>query len=976
MFKAFLKCLAVVFLLLSPAIRTLGQSTYIAHFGIKDGLPSNNCYFTLQDSKGYIWIATDAGVSRFNGTSFKNFSVDDGLPDNQVLQVKEDRTGRIWFLSLNGKLSYFYNGRIFNEGNSNLLKLLKFNDIIVSFFEDSKGRIWLGSNKNRLYVWDGKYLIKYISQNHNKQFIQTFIHEDGSGAIWAISKQATMVFRGSKFYSSSNQIDAISVKTIENLPGRRLVYLDKTGFILQSNNHKTERFKIPESFLSETQGYICATDVDLWLSTNDGIYQIKRNGEQQQFLRGIPASQVIKDRNSNMWFTTNNGIYMLPREENRMFIVDKNLGLGSDNVKSITMDGKGKLWLGLDNATINILAPKTLAIDNIRLPDKRRYLNIKQLLRNESFIYFASDNGLGRMLSNSPSVGTQYLKESNNAFFAVKDFSIGPNNTLAIATSSGIIELPEHLKNFEFNALKLTQGNSFYRNRAYSVGYDPHGTLWFSNTDGLRQVYNGKLQSLQDKNQLLKQRINDIKAFSDGTMVLASDGFGLIFIKNGKVIKRITEDDGLADNICKKLFVMENHAWVITNNGVNRVCIDGKHPEVEGFEYTNSLLKNDVNDLYIGKDTAYFATSTGLVYFLKKQFDELTEAPDVLISSITNDKRILDVDTAEITLDPSANMITFQYGAIDFFNQNITYRYRLKPDDKWTETKSRRLEFSSLSPGKYRFQVSAKSNNTKWSSPAQITFNLEEHFWESNWFIVMMVVAASFSFYKIAVIITNWQKNQEQKQLLLKHKILILEQRALQAMMNPHFIFNVMNSIQHYINTQDTSSANKILTGFAKLIRKNLEICTKSFISLDEELEYLNLYLVLEKKRFGSKFNYTIDIDPDVEKEEIYIPSMLLQPYIENAIWHGLMPKEEGGNLRIHMNLENQESTLMIRIIDDGVGIENSMRTKDGTHVSKGMSLTEERINLLNQIESSNITINIEQNGHSGTIVTITIPIA
>jgi ligand-binding sensor domain-containing protein len=973
-FKAIFRCLAVIFLLATPTLKTLGQSTYIAHFGIKDGLPSNNCYFTLQDSKGYIWVATDAGVSRFNGTSFKNFSVDDGLPDNQVLQVKEDRIGRIWFLSLNGKLSYFYNGRVFNEANSNLLKLLKFNDIIVSFFEDSKGRIWFGSNKNRLYVWDGKFLIKYVSKNHEKQFIQTFIHEDKSGAIWAISKQATMVFKGSKFYSTPKKIAALSDKTIANLPGNRLIYLDKDGLVVQTNNHRIERFRIGKAFLSETQGYIFAGDHELWLSTNEGIYQLNRSGGAHQYLQGIPASQVIKDRNGNMWFTTNNGIYMLPKKENRMYVIDKSFGLGSDNVRSITRDNRNRFWLGLDNASINILDLKSLKINTIAFPDKRRYLNIKQLYAKGETVYFASDNGLGRINSKSSAAPAQYLKESNNAAFAVKDFSIGAKNELAIATSSGIIELPEQGKAFEFNAFKLTQEKNFYNNRAYSVSYDPNGTLWFSNTEGLKQVYKGKSQSLADQNQFLKQRINDIKAFPDGTMVLASDGFGLIFIKNEKVIKRITVDDGLADNICKKLFLIEKHAWVITNNGVNRVCIDGKHPEIEGFEYTNPLLKNDVNDLYIGQDTAYFATSSGLVYFLKKKFDELTEAPDVLISSVTNNKKILSLDTGLINLDPSANNITFYFSAIDFFNQNINYRYRLRPEDNWTETKSKRLEFSSLSPGKYRFEVSAKSNNTKWSKPAQMSFNLEEHFWQRNWFIVLLVVAASFTFYKIAVIITKWQKNQEQKQLILKHKILILEQRALQAMMNPHFIFNVMNSIQHYINTQDTSSANKILTGFAKLIRKNLEICTKSFISLEEELEYLNLYLVLEKKRFGSKFNYIIDIDPEVEREEIYIPSMLLQPYVENAIWHGLMPKEEGGNLRIEMSLEKQKRTLLIHIIDDGVGIENSMKIKDGTHLSKGMSLTEERINLLNQIESSNITIGIEQSGNSGTIVTIEIP--
>ncbi|RZM06133.1 MAG: hypothetical protein EOO88_53830 [Pedobacter sp.] len=181
-------------------------------------------------------------------------------------------------------------------------------------------------------------------------------------------------------------------------------------------------------------------------------------------------------------------------------------------------------------------------------------------------------------------------------------------------------------------------------------------------------------------------------------------------------------------------------------------------------------------------------------------------------------------------------------------------------------------------------------------------------------------------------------------------------------------------SIQHYINTKDTSSANKVLTGFARLIRKNLEICTKSYISLEEELDYLNLYLGLEKKRFGSRFSYTLDIDPQIDKDETMIPSMLLQPYIENAIWHGIMPKEDGGNVAIKMNLTDP-SYLLISIVDDGVGIENSLKTKKDKHVSKGMDLTQERINLLNQVEVIPIQIEIRQRNSSGTEVSIRVPV-
>jgi ligand-binding sensor domain-containing protein len=952
-----------------------GQSTYIQHFGVRDGLPSNTCYYTLQDSKGYIWIGTDAGVSRFDGKYFKNFSVDDGLPDNQVLQMKEDKAGRIWFLSLNGKLSFFLNGRIYNDLNSNLLKLLKFNDIIVSFFEDSKGRIWLGSNKNRLYVWDGKFLTKYVSKDRAKQFLHSFIHEDKAGTIWVISQQGTMVFRNQKFHPAPKNIAPLSFKTIANLPDHKLIYLDKEGLTLQGNMHSIARYKLNKQFLSDNQGFIYANEKELWLSNQHGIFELNRTGAVKQYLADIPSSQVIKDKHNNMWFTTTDGIYMLPSEENRMYVIDRKYGLGSDNVKSITKDAQNNLWLGMDNASINVLDLKNKGVRKIEFADRKTYQNIKQIYLSNDLGYFASEYGLGRItsiFSSKPEI--ELLKESHNSVFAVKGFSVGRNKQLAVATASGVVLLNDQWKQLQFDASKLKPGKNFYPNRAYSVTYDAEGHLWFSNTDGLKKVPSG-ISISPDDNALLRNRVNDIKTFPDGTMVLASDGYGLIFLKNGKVVRQVTMKEGLADNICKKLFIIENHVWVITNNGINRVCTDGKHPLIEGFEHTAPLLKNNVNDLYIGKDTAYFATNDGLVYFFKKKFDVLNEAPAVLISAVMSSSKILDVEGSMINLDPSANNISFTYGVIDFVNQNIDYRYRLKPEDGWTDTKSRRLEFSSLSPGTYRFEVSAKANNTKWSTPTEINFVLEEHFWQRNWFIVFLVVAASFTFYKIAVVITKWQKNREQKQLLLKHKILILEQRALQAMMNPHFIFNVMNSIQHYINTQDTSSANKVLTGFAKLIRKNLEICTKSFISLEEELEYLNLYLRLEKNRFGSKFNYVIKIDPAVEKEEVFIPSMLLQPYIENAIWHGLMPKEEGGNLDINIQLDTEEKELVIHIIDDGVGIDNSLQHKKGEHISKGMDLTEERINLLNQIESTEIQISIHQNGNAGTIVSIRIPI-
>ncbi len=975
-FHLFLKIFTSVVFLLAISLPAHSQTTYLQHFSTKDGLPSNNCYYTLQDSKGYIWIGTDAGVSRFDGKVFENFSIDDGLPDNQILQLKEDKSGKIWFLALNGQLSYFLNGKIYNESNDKLLKLLKFNAVVVSFFEDSKGRIWFGTNKNLLVMWDGKSIIKYISADQELQYTGTFVHEDRFGTIRAYTNKCVRVFHNQTFINESYRALPLSYKTILSLPDKKLGFLDKVGLNIIDGKKQTLFLKVNAALLYNDPGYFFLDkNNDLWLSNSTGVYHIEATGKTTSYLRNIPSSQTIKDAKNNMWFTTNSGIYMLPRKDERLYFFDKNNGLSTDLVKSVVKDSRNNLWLGLDEGRLDILNPGTNQVSKILLPDQKKYNLIKQLVYDSTrqTIYFATDYGLGKINDIYGKKNIDYLKETNNNMFVIKSFSVRKDQTLALALSSGVSILPNWANKFEFTSSNFKQGSDFFTNRAYCVFYDSRQNLWFSNINGLSQYADGNLINYHG-NHLLTKRINDIQELKDGTIVLATDGYGIIFLKDKRIISIITQKDGLADNICKRLLVKDNYLWAITNNGINRISSIDNQLKVESFEYTNPMLADDVNNLYIDDRNAYFATNNGLIYFNYNIANSNLETPKVLISAIINNKRKLDLSEPTHTLLPSNNNITFTYSAINFQNRSIIYRYRLKSDANWTETKSRRLEFSSLEPGHYAFEISARFNNSNWSSPTRVNFILKNQFWQTAWFIIGVFLLAGFAFYKVAVVVTKRQKNKEQEQLLLKNKILMLEQRALQAMMNPHFVFNVMNSIQHYINTKDTNSANKILTGFAKLIRKNLEICTKSFISLEEEIDYLELYLSLEKKRFGEKFHYMIQVSNAIDKEETLVPSMILQPYIENAIWHGLMPKENGGTLNIKINLKGQEH-LLIEIIDDGIGIDNSLRNKSGHHVSKGMSLTKERINLLNQIGANPIQLDIRQSGVSGTYIAILVPL-
>lgn len=963
-------------LLLLIASKGLAQTVFLPHYTTKDGLPSNNCFYTLQDKKGFIWIATDAGVSRFDGAVFENFSVDDGLPDNQILQIREDRKGRLWFMALNGQLSYFLDGKIYNENNNSALKQLNFNGVVVSFLEDRKGNLWFGTNNNIIGFWDGKKTRKFLSNSSQYKFQNAYLYEDENGKIRAINKSANFVLDNGKFIKTSNSFFPLSYKAI-NKQSDTIYFLNESGLQSIKNGKQVSVLKLNKQLIRSDLGYIFLGEKRLWLSNENGVAGIDLKTENfKRFLEKTTVNQTIRDRQGNLWFTTTNGIYKLPKLKDQLYTFGKSNGLKKPIIKSIIKDKTNRLWLGSNDGTINILSIATKQINTIQLPDASKFAVIKQLVRDDlnNRIFFASDLGLGSVNANYPkSDKFTFLKELNNNVFVIKNFTIDSTTKLTLSLSSGVVILNDRNK-LEFSAFKYKEQRDFFKDRSYRVFYDRDQNLWFSNISGLSEFNHNKLNKHYEKYNILSKRINDIRQLANGSIAMATDGYGIVILKNGIITHLINHKKGLSSNIVNKLFVRDEYLWAIGNTGINRISFKDGKVQINAFDDLNGLFSDDFNDLFIDKDTAYFATNNGLVYFRYNHALQPAEAPKIYITEVLNNKVALNLTQSSFNIPPKDLSITISYAAVDFKNRNLTYRYRLKDKQAWIETKNRRVELSSLEPGKYVFEVSAKSQNSTWSMPAKIELNLEKRFYQSWWFIAVAFILTSYVIYLSSVSITKRQKNKEQEKLLLKNKILMLEQQALQAMMNPHFVFNVMNSIQHFINTKNTISANKILTGFAKLIRKNLEICTQSYISLQEELNYLQLYLALEKNRFGDKLNFEIIVAETIDKDETLIPSMLLQPYIENAIWHGIMPKEDGGKISIEIK-DKLEDVLLIHIIDDGIGIENSLANKKQAHQSKGMDLTKERINLLNKIEAKPIHLSVKQNGKAGTIVTLELPL-
>ncbi len=953
----------------------VAQNLHYPHYTKQNGLPSNSVFNMLQDKKGYLWIATDAGVSRFDGKNFENFSIDDGLPDNQILQLKEDKKGRVWFLSFNGKLSYFYNGIIYSEKNDPNLKALNLNAVIVSFYEDSKGQFWFGTNRNLIICWNEKTLIKYSSNNHFQQYLNSVIYEDHKQNIWALNAQGVHLFNNSDFVPINDKDVLFSHKSVEILKDKSLYYISKRGLLKRRGYKIEKKLDIPVEIQEKNTSYMLIQEDGIWLSTNKGLYKLNYDGKNQHLLVDKSISQIIEDRDKNLWISSQNGIYKIPNPNERVYYYDTKHQLSQNTIHSVYKTDKNNIWLGMQDGVFNHLNLENEKVRKFELKNPFEFKFIKQMNYDPftQSLYLGAELGLAKIdniYDKNPKI--KYLKEEKNSFFVIKGFSIDRKNNLALALSSGVVILPNRNQTLEFSASKYKEFTDFFKERAYKVHYDFNNKLWFSNIDGISTFFNGKLTQYFKKNPILTQRFNDIVTIGNKYTVLASDGYGIFIMDSLNKIRNIKESHGLKSNIILKLFVYKNEIWSISTNGINRIQLKNNNLSINSIDYANDLLANSVNDIFIGEETAYFATQNGLVYFNYPEFGKKVSPPPIYISTIKYNGTNLDLGIKSFKFKPKEHNFIINYSALDFSNKQITYRYRIRSDVNWSTTQNKRIELTALEPGKYNLEIAAKRQGSDWSPSTRFEFEIEKHFWQTWWFIAVLWVIAGLSLYLIMVNYIRRQRNEEQEKLLLKNKTLMLEQRALQAMMNPHFVFNVMNSIQHYINTQNTSSANKVLTGFAKLIRINLDICTKSYVSLAEEINYLNLYLSLEKYRFGDKLNYNLIVDPNLDLEDTFIPSMLLQPYIENAIWHGIMPKTDGGEIFIRMQLK-EENLLSIEIEDNGIGFENSLARNQGKHQSKGMNLTKERINLLNKIENNPIQFSIKQLDKQGTLVSILI---
>ena len=921
----------------------------LRHFTTLNGLPSSQIYQVIKDNLGYLWFATDHGIARFNGYEFKVFSSAEGLLDNTVFKLFQDSKNRIWMQTFSGQFFYVENEKVYPYKFNEVPKRIVGNFIPLNFFVDSLEQVYFSCNYRGEYRIDttGKPHIE-VSFGKNISYNQVFVDEVQKGHYLTSGNRlfnpslSTYLF----FREHNGSYDSVYVESkysgqifaCKMSDGRLLVSM--ADYLFELKNKKL-------SLLTQLPGRINylfeGLSGQLWASTYKGLYQLslKSMKVERVFLENEFVSCTTLDHEGGLWIATvNNGVY---------YYIDPGVSeyvFNTDSLKEPLCLTRGEdcIYAGFWNGAIARITGSGYTC--IPLPTNGNYI---------SAIY--NDKEHNRLLISSQPSGYIY----NGKFTTFKNDGTKSLKGEFVRRRSG------ELINASINGLYKLENDSFFvwaglKQRANCI-IEKSDSGFLIGTNAGVFVINESAEVQGLFHPVFKDvRVDDAERIDD-LYFFASRGKGLVVVV-GDSAYSIDETKGLCSNIIHNITRSKNTIWCASYNGASCVTIISQKPfkySVSRIGYNEGLPDNEINDLAVLNDTVWVATKKSISFF-DSRLNYLNIIPPLV--HFTN----LKVNNVEVpfkesfSLGYNSNNISIGFEALSFKSYGqLRYRYWLvnEADTFESVTASRHVEFLSLKPGQYTFSVMGMNSSGTWSEkPESFRFTILTPFWLQWWFRIVVTLF----FLALAIVIVRMRiariREQERLRTDFNKQLVLLEMKALRAQMNPHFIFNVMNSIQDYILKNDARSAQRYLTKFAKLVRSILDNSVEGEVMLEEELKANELYVELEQQRFEEKFAFVLDVAADVDSNSLLIPSMIIQPFLENAIKHGIRHLKGTGKLLLKVTRD--DDTVFILIEDNGIGRRaaaeiNKMNAND--HISYGSLITSRRVEAYNNAHNTSIQL-------------------
>ncbi|MFT4522133.1 MAG: ligand-binding sensor domain-containing protein, partial [Bacteroidia bacterium] len=962
----------------------------IIHFeniGREDGLAQSTITGITQGSEGFMWFGTAEGLHRYDGYDFKIFKhdirQDNSLSNNHITCIYEDTKGRLWVGTFTGDLNEFdkrthtFKKYVIRDKNNEANKYQ-----VNCIGEDDAGRMLIGLDGGGMVVANiDKKIWKVYNQSNSllpNDYVNSFSKEASDLGYWVGTQHGAVLFKDHAFKKFSS-LDLFENQFITDMLHKgSKVYITTNGQGLQVWD--TELDVVTAIPLPKIRGANLMNFIEedrnglFWIGTLGGgllnydgneFTSYKNNTFDGRTLIGDEVTIGFMDREGILWFGCRNGISKFDQNL-KLFNLFRNFvynGKPANNIiYSIYQSKDGIIWLGTLGNGLASFDPKT---EELVVYPVLKYKDVETRAVRAIF-----EDSKGRLWIGSRDEGLFLFDRTKKTFkhFAttadkiksntIRSIYEDKNGVLWLGTRWGLVSFYPEEEVFKVSTNKYLNNNAIYQ----IIGDEEKDELLLVTFKYGLQIYNQRTQQFTimrhdvDSNSPSANALMCIEKLKKDVYMIGTYGGGInIFDRNKTEFKAITSKDGLPNDVVYGILA-ENDSiyWLSTNDGLVRYNLnattfrrfDLKH-YLQGLEYNEGAY-------WKARDgTFYFGGNDGFNYFKPKNIYIQSRPPDVVFTGFKKlDQEVVleeDINSIKsISLSYNEDLISFEFSGLTYSNSSEnTYQYQLEGyDENWINSGKRRTAYyTRLSPGSYVFKVRAANHTGEWSLvPKTILVTVTPPYWQTWWFrslvgIGMLLLIALIIFLRTRAISQSY-----------KHRMVDLELKALRSQMNPHFIFNSLNSIQYYVLNNEPKAAYKYLTKFSVLMRMILQNSSVSYITLNAENEWLTTYLDLEKLRMENELNYEILIDENLDVQDVLIPSMLIQPYVENSILHGLLPKEKNRNLSIRFNKKGK--MLQCIIEDDGIGQEasrimNSQRTKK--HKSQGIKLTGERLNMLTQ---------------------------
>lgn len=928
------------------------QEPVSIHLTEKDGLPDIEFYDILEDHQGFIWLAADKGLYRYDGKNYKLYT-HPLKRGRSLFYLTLDTKGRIWCNNLAGQFFYIEN------------------DILVLFkdFEFINTLADFNIFKNHLVIRNGTEI--YAINIESKKIVNTLkeISEDylvdlnnKSDGVYFIKNQYLNYTENSnlsEYYSISSE--QISPKTHRG-SNKFFKYKNHVLFFqssLLTGENKLFRFEqekiiqivLPEELLNIRIVHAYEIENQLWVLTQNGIYvlDIRKNKAVilKHYLKNIYTTDLLIDKNKNYWITTlKNGIFVLPNLELKRITTPLNIGIN-------TMDLATNKKVYFATTSGNIYSYNTVS-------NKLKNFSIKL----ESQVHGICKNQYSQdilIIGNSESLIYNELNQSKQKSSVLVTKSIVPLNE-----NNYLLSLPHSLA--IYNKKKDTIVD-IHQVRSYGSVINKQQTKAYSNfTTGLAKVdlKTGDLTPLlhQKKPVFASKIVIDEKE----VIWVATYSNGLYGFKNDQLIYQFDIANGLLSRVINAIEVTNNSVWVATDKGIQNYNYLTKTNSI--IDRQDGVNSYNINAIKVLDNQVFFSSNTGLYQFDSNKINKNRKILKPYFTGVA----IQEKDTIlakSYTLKQTDSEIKISFNVNGFQSQSFTdYQYQLSGfNSKWIPIENGLdfVKFNTLPEGVFNFKLRAKNSKEEtFSKPISIALTITSPFYKTWWFLAFVFGISLFFvwlFYKQKTKRLKAAQVRELENAKINQQLVFSQLENLRSQMNPHFIFNALNSIQDYIILNEKKLARIYLVKFSRLIRTYLEHSQKNEITLKEEINALQLYLELEKDRFDDDFKFELSIDPKLDLDHTLVPSLFIQPYVENALKHGLLHKKEDKQLHLNFKLNQTHQVLVCEIIDNGVGRKTASEIKKNRteyHKSFASSANQKRVNLLNKAQHKKIEVSIE----------------